>query len=511
MVRPDPVQSSVSIKREVAEDTAAAAAAASSSIDEEANEIVREIDVFISPELATKLHLLQFPIQPAASQTKARKPRQPEPIDAKFRPLHRMLELQYSIPQYAKGVPERPLPDTMCLTSRTFTSSHIKPVTHMALAKLSKDGTRLDVVPMQTGILQMRPSFNHLHMHDDDEDDANNKPDDNNAQSSTSSSGRQKSLALQKKQEERSAMQKRNSYAYKRASEESEEWIPLDIHGNTHDGGGGWTAVKKEYMERVKCKNRHKELKLSNGMSSKEGYVRSLNYLDSSTCYSMNQDLSDWKPSSAVNDNEGIDDEIEDLESSAIVGETEKAAAELAAKLVVLLQNGNGATIPYRVIRARLNAEAVSDEVLTMALSSCAVLVRGNFCLKSSLAQFINVGGSGNAKGRTMRELRDLILLLINMHGMVKRERLVRVYGGTGDEPAVVNPETITLLLQTVAQRTNGDNCWTPKVQDDEDFAAKFPEVAAFHGVYWMKKKTKMKRLVEMYESASNDEDMEDI
>jgi hypothetical protein len=212
-----------------------------------------------------------------------------------------------------------------------------------------------------------------------------------------------------------------------------------------------------------------------------------------------------------VNDNEGIDDEIEDLESSALVGETEKAAAELAAKLVVLLQNGNGAMIPYRVIRARLNAEAVSDEVLTMALSSCAVLVRGNFCLKSSLAQFINVGGSGNTKGRTMRELRDLILLLINMHGMVKRERLVRVYGGTGDEPAVVNPETITLLLQTVAQRTNGDNCWTPKVQDDEDFAAKFPEVAAFHGVYWMKKKTKMKRLVEMYESASNDEDMEDI
>lgn len=507
MVRPDPVQSSAPVKSEPTEQTAAARSLTSNINEEEGDEIIREIDVYISPELATKLHLLQFPIQPTASQSKGRKPRPPEPIDAKFRPQHRMLELQYAIPNYAKGVPDRPLPDTMCLTSRTFSSSHIKPVTHMAMGKLNKDGTRLDVVPMQTGILQMRPSFNHLHMHDDDEDD---KPTEE-ATSTQTSSGRQKSLALQRKQEEKSAMQKRNSYAYKRASEESEAWIPLEVHGNERDGG--WTPIKQEYMEKVKCGNRNKVLQLSSGMASREGYVRSLNYLDSigSASYTANNgDLSDWKPTSAID--EVMEDEFEEMDISSVpVGETEKAAAELAAKLVVLLQNGNGAMIPYRVIRSRLNAEAVSDEVLTMALSSCAVLVRGNFCLKSSLAQFINAGGTGNTKGKTMRELRDLILLLLNMHGMVQRERLIRVYAQNGPGSVAVTPETITLLLQTVAQRSGANNCWTPKVEDDEEFAAKFPEVAAHHGVYWVKKKTKMKTLVEIYESASDEVEMDEF
>ena len=373
----------------------------------------------------------------------------------------------------------------------------------MALAKLSKDGTRLDVVPMQTSILQMRPSFDHLHMHDDDEEDNTQAESETNNQSS----GR-KSLLQQKKEAERSASQRRNSYAYKRACEESEDWIQLEVHGNTRDGG--WTEVKKDYMEKVKCRNRNKDLLL--GMTSNEGYVRSLNYLDSMAAASsfasaMNEDLSDWKPSSKTDP--AMEDD-EEIVNSTPVGETEKAAAELAAKLVVLLQNGDGAMIPYRVIRSRLNEKAISDEVLTMALSSCTVLVRGNFCLKSSLTQFINVGGSGNARGRAMRELRDFILLLLNMHGMVQRERLIRVYKEIEDDtPNIINPDTIILLLQTVARRSDTENCWLPKVDDDELFSAKFPEVAALHGVYWLKKKNALKNLVEIYEGATDDNILE--
>ena len=358
----------------------------------------------------------------------------------------------------------------------------------------------MDVVPMQTSILQMRPSFDHLHMHDDDEEE--NKPAE--SESNNPSSGK-KSLLQQKKEAERSASQRRNSYAYKRASEESEDWIPLEVHGNTRDGG--WTEVKKDYMEKVKCRNRNKDLLV--GMTSNEGYVRSLNYLDSMAATSsfastMNEDLSDWKPTS--NTDRVVEDDLEEIENSTPVGETEKAAAELAGKLVVLLQNGDGAMIPYRVIRSRVNDKAVSDEVLTMALSSCAVLVRGNFCLKSSLARFINVGGSGSSRGKALRELRDLILLLLNMHGMVQRERLIRVYKEIEDEAStIVNPDTIMFLLQTIAKRSDTENCWLPKVDDDELFSAKFPEVAALHGVYWLKKKNKMKKLVEKYESATDD------
>jgi DNA-directed RNA polymerase-3 subunit RPC5 len=303
---------------------------------------------------------------------------------------------------------------------------------------------------------------------------------------------------LQKKDQERSAQRHRNSYAYKRASEEGEDWISLDVHGNARDGR--WTGVKKEIMERVKCTHRERELSLSCTMKSNEGYVRSLNYLDSGAIsFGVEEDLSEWAPS----EYNAREPDKDDASVSSAVGPLERAAAELAAKLAVLLQNGNGTMIPYAVIRSRLNA-AVSDEVLTMALSSCAVLVRGNFCLKSSLAQFLNVGGSGNNRGRDMRELRDLILLLLNMYGMVQRERLVRVYA-RDEEDAIINPESITFLLQTVAKRSDGNNCWVAKVQDDDTFAANFPEVAAFHGVYWVKKKERLKKLVVAYESATDE------
>lgn len=354
-------------------------------------------------------------------------------------------------------------------------------------------------------------------MHDDDDDENANNNDaaaEANAASS-SASGRPKSLAFQKKENERAANARKNSYAYKRAAEESEDWIPLEVHGNTHDGK--WTPFKKEVMKKVSCPDRGKDLQLSRGVASNEAYVRSLNYLDSvaggaSFASTSKEDLSDWVPSNADSHTAEttLEDEFQDFESSVtpapVVGATEKAAAELAAKLAVLLQNGDGTMIPYRVIRSRFNADAVSDEILTMALSSCAVLVRGNFCLKSTLAQFINAGGTASKRGRALRELRDLILLLLNMHGMVQRERLIRVYAEQEDECDIVTPETITFFLQTVAKRSS-DRCWHPKVEDDEKFAAMFPEVAAFHGVYWVKKKEKIKKLVELYECMADEMD----
>jgi hypothetical protein len=128
-----------------------------------------------------------------------------------------------------------------------------------------------------------------------------------------------------------------------------------------------------------------------------------------------------------------------------------------------------------------------------MALSSCAVLVRGNFALKSSLAQFL--------KKDAMKEMRDLMLLLLNMYGSIQRERLIRVFqtkACTNDDYAVINADVITFVLETMAKLSNG--CWVSKVEDDVVFAARFPELASFHGVYWIKKKEMLKELVELYE-----------
>ncbi|KAL3822235.1 hypothetical protein ACHAXA_005868 [Cyclostephanos tholiformis] len=547
--------------------------------------IVRTIDVYISPALSGTLHLLQFPIEPAHGRLdgnhhrdRPMSSRTPPPIRARFRPRHNMLELEYPIPPYDRD--HRRLPDNMCLSTRTHVSSSIAPGTHMALARLGGNGTRLDLIPLRRHVMQMRPSFGHLHDGIDDEDE--NGGDDENGEvvhkatggGGSASSDRHnpaRPIMFARRETERSATARRNSYAHKRASEAGEEWIELDAHGaaavvgSAGGGGGGGrhsintSSATREALSRVMCADVENALVLAGLSANDENdadvlppgarrggmddrgarYVRSLNYLDS---YSSGRGVvggggTEWTPSNAAlaNDRHGEDDvdmeEATDTPGFHGVMMMERAIAELAAKLAVLMQNGHGTMMPYCVIRSRFHPARVSDEILTAALSSCAVLVRGNFALKSTLAKFLSHaagggggggGGDGRKKMKLMREMRDLILLLLNMHGMVQRERLARAYsswrgGGGGDDERrmaadggyydpIINPDTITFVLKTVARKS--DNCWIAKVDDDEGFAAKFPEVAACHALYWMKKREMLADLVELYESVE-DCDME--
>ena len=497
--------------------------------DDDDDPIIRTIDVYISPELTKTLHLLQFPIQPVVKDNIDRRDRGSNtPAEARFRTKHNMLELDYPIPSSAQAG-HRQLTDKMCLSQRTFTSNSIAPVTHMALARLNRDGTSLNVVPMQKHVMQMRPSFRHLH--DEDEEDPNTAAMAEESNTTSRKSGRQKPIMFQKKETERSAAARRNSYAHKRAQEESEEWIELDVHGRE----GKWSTERKEYIGKVKCPNKENELKVVKNTKSVEadgGYIKSLNYLDTlamarASGEAFVENFSDWAPSTmntqAVVDGEDnneddiidgdlvMDMDITDGEEvvAPAIGATEQATAELAGKLAILLQKGNGTMIPYRILRSTFNPNKVSDEILTMALSSCAVLVRGNFALKSKLAKFLNAAGGGENKKKLMRELRDLIMLLLNMHGRVQRERLVRAYAIKGESTPgyydVINADTITFVLKTVAKPSQ--DCWVAKVDDDEEFAADFPEVAACHGVYWVKRKQMMFNMVQLYENAEFEDD----
>mmetsp|Transcript_27027 Transcript_27027/g.46101 ORF Transcript_27027/g.46101 Transcript_27027/m.46101 type:complete len:559 (+) Transcript_27027:57-1733(+) len=516
-------------------------------IDEDENDpIVRTIDVFISPQLSNTLHLLQFPIQPAAASTKQHHSGRQRyshnsttPAEARFRPMHNMLELEYPIPSSAQAG-RRQLPDKMCLSQRVYASNSVAPVTHMALAKLNREGTRLNVVPLQKHVLQMRPSFRHLH-DEEDEDPNNANASAAAADDSNESSGRprrQRPIMYQKKESERAERIKRNSYAYKRASEESEEWIDLGVHGSH----GKWSSLRKDAMLNIKCQDRDNVLTLARdpkrAAEEDGGYVKSLNYLDSIALVGRGsgkgggggegfvENLSDWAPSAttpAMQETTTADDDDDDMlamddaaSAAPEIGATEQATAELASKLVILLQNGNGTMIPYRILRSRFHPSKVSDEILTVALSSCAVLVRGNFALQSHLAKFLTslaIGG-GEERKRLLRDLRDLILLLLNMHGMVQRERLVRAYaakaergGGRGYEG--ITADIITFVLTTVARKDQ--DRWVAKVEDDEEFAGVFSEVAACHGVYWMKKKEMLMPLVELYEGVEVDPVDDDV
>ena len=106
--RPDAVVSSFAVKSEDITSSNADPSVddfARDAAEDDDDPVVREIDVYLSPSLSNTLHLLQFPIQPVASvlQKNTRCDTSNNPTEAKFRPRHHMLELEYPIPPNAQA------------------------------------------------------------------------------------------------------------------------------------------------------------------------------------------------------------------------------------------------------------------------------------------------------------------------------------------------------------------------------------------------------------------------
>jgi len=184
----------------------------------------------------------------------------------------------------------------------------------------------------------------------------------------------------------------------------------------------------------------------------------------------------------------------------------------LTASVATLLQGreGGGRPIPYLVIRSRFPfpLSGVSDEALIEALSACAVLVRGNFVLKSSLLPFTN---------RHIQDARDLILLLLNKYGFVQREKLIQVYSRGGntnsihkmdsatpgneneeDLDSIVTADNINAILDIVGRKTlNGMEL---KIDDDFTLDEHFPHLVRRHAEYWLRKEARLAKLVTSYE-----------
>lgn len=101
--RPDEVVSSFAVRDE--DITSSKIDDFAHNAEDDDDPVVREIDVYLSPSLSNTLHLLQFPIQPAASalHKNTRYDTSNNPTEAKFRPRHHMLELEYPIPPNAQA------------------------------------------------------------------------------------------------------------------------------------------------------------------------------------------------------------------------------------------------------------------------------------------------------------------------------------------------------------------------------------------------------------------------
>jgi DNA-directed RNA polymerase-3 subunit RPC5 len=405
--------------------------------DQEEDEIAREIDVFLSPELASQMYLMQFPLQQRALSL---------PEAARVKSRHQLMELDYQTPENIQEFGQYHMP------SRTYTSHTIPVSTHLALGKMINEpgAVGLHLVPL-THITQMRPTFHHV---DEAMSTATKTADDElKREKAEAAKIERKPLAFQKKESERAAIARKSSYAYKKASEESEPWHSLQVH---EEG----SAASNEVLKKMVCPRPHQHLLVNpaneqgDESSSHNLYVHSLNYLP--VVHTGGQERED----------------------------RDQGMESICTKLVGLLHRGW--PVPFSLIRNQF-PESVSNETIFTALESCTFMIRGNYILQSRLLSL----------APAVAQARTFILFLFQAMDMVYRSRLDQVYEGNEE----VTLESIKMLLRQVGQKTSGG--WKLKVEDDIDFAQAHPETVLKHLEFWGKQVARFGPLLQRYQADS--------
>jgi DNA-directed RNA polymerase-3 subunit RPC5 len=397
--------------------------------DELDDEVVREIDVYLSPALTEQIHLLQYPLQHASVVTSP-------PNEVRIKPRHGMLELDQPIaPRNAEIGTEGTYPH---MTERTF-ESHIIPIhTHMCLGRLETlpgdTKPAMHLIPLKH-ISQMRPSFAHITA-DDTADEDDGDADNETMKDAAAAASKKKPLVFQRKESDRAAQVRKSSYAFKKASEDSEEWQELAVRD----------VRSREYqsiMQKAKCpcpddsiwgEIKRKAHQPVFGDPNVE-YVQSLNYLPS---------------------------EVDEAALPTIPGQELAATVTRLTTLMV-----RGWPMPFSIIRAHF-PDVVDNDLLT-ALSVSAVMIRGNFCLHSKYL----------AVPKALQRARTFMLYLLQTEGSIQRSRLDAVYK---DEPKVRTEQLLALLEQLCRRGTRG---WTLKIEDDIGFVVGHQDQAALHQQYW--------------------------
>lgn len=424
-------------------------------IDEE-DEIVREIDVYVSndPDASTSLlHLVQFPQTPSNISSKhpmfthsknvqndsIKHTMAMIPDDVRIKPKHAMLELDYSFDPAGAS-------RNSVGRKQTYKSNVIASQTHLAVGRWSDDGSSVHLTPLYR-TFQVRPSFQHFNDRINCVSEHLSANDDEEKKDKTA-----KPLQFKKKESEKAIAARKNSYAFKRESEEGEEWDTLNVHGT---GSEECAAKRKDCLcppLKMMKDLRLNERVYSNASNSGGAYIQSLGYLP------------DHVP--AVNDD----------------GEKNEDTSNLVTTVTKILQKGY--PIPISMLQKKFEPSGGVDmDDLITACCAAGVLVRGNFLIKSSLS------GHGSA----MRDVRDVLLLLMCKHGFVHRSQLTDLL----KTKLSVSKEELNYVLQKFAtQRTTegrgtlsvsgaNNGFWEMRIEDYPNFSAEYPEVARKYDDFW--------------------------
>ena len=470
-----------------------------SSIDDDP--VIREIDVYISPELARTAALVQYPLRPSSFVVGGKPDTTFQPTAARTKPRHSMLELDYAVPTPSGHYSYHDVEELD--GTRKFVSTAVPVSTHMALGKLDETGDRLDLIPLHT-VLQMRPTFSHIDAVDPQQvAAAEQKAAEAQAAQQQQAAAGTKPLLFKRKESDRAVTARRQSFAHLKSEQDAEEWIELQVAGGEETGlnDDDGDLQKDAVLDKVACKHRSNTIRLAKTVvGGNVGYVNSLNYLP------VTEDLTG---ASDAGDGGGAGTAVgANLTNVVITPENaDQYKSDLTTRIATLLTSSGGIPVPYPVFRSQYVGQdldpvtghvahipdgRLTEEMLIDCLSATAALVRGNYVLKSSLCGL----------SPQVAEARDVVLVILNKHGKIRRQSLLKALTepaeGVAMDATIITEHLINQLLEPIA--TRGQNGMVLRVPDDETFATRFPTQADQHENYWERREEALIHYVSAYE-----------
>ena len=142
---------------------------------------------------------------------------------------------------------------------------------------------------------------------------------------------------------------------------------------------------------------------------------------------------------------------------------------QIDTKLAGLLCDG--IPVRYSFLRSQFS-KSVTDETILKALDKCALMIRGNFILKSSLLSF----------SPEIAQARTFILFILQTDGFLSRGRIERAF--KEEESAnSVSEDAINMILEQVGLQSQEG--WKLKLEDDKSVMESHPGVACNFLRFW--------------------------
>nr|XP_060642643.1 DNA-directed RNA polymerase III subunit RPC5 [Anolis sagrei ordinatus] len=431
--------------------------------NEEDDPIIQEIDVYLAKSLSEKLYLFQYPIRPASMTYD-----EVTHLSAKIKPKQQKVELEMAIdtlnPNYCRSKGEQIAlnVDGTCtdetntyssklMDKQSFCSSQTTSNISRYAAAIYRKG-ELHLTPLH-GILQMRPSFTYLDKADAKyrEREAANEPGDS-SQDEAEEDVKQITVRFSRPESEQARQRRVQSYEFLQKRQAEEHWVHLHYYGLKDSR----SEHERQYL-----------------FSQGHGIAGNTELIKSPSEYLMM-----LVPPSVEEEKD------KPVAPSNVLSMAQLRTLPLADQIKILMKNVK--VIAFANLMSLL-ASGTDPTAALRCIQQVALLVQGNWVVKSDVLYPKDTSSPhSGVPAEVLCRGRDFVMWKFTQDRWVVRKEVATV--------TKLGPEDVKDFLEHMSfLRINRG--WEFKLQYDEDFVRKHPDVVQRQQMLWMGIQAKLEKV----------------